>query len=143
MERTLFIIKPDGVRDGLIGKVLAHVEAEAFRIVGCRMARLTGGEAAEFYAVHKERPFYHDLLKFMTGGPVVVALLEREDAVNYLRRVVGATDPEEAEAGTIRRLYATDKQCNVVHASDSLDNADREVRFFFAESEWINLWGGV
>jgi nucleoside-diphosphate kinase len=143
MEKTLFIIKPDGVRDRLIGKVLAHIEAAGFGILACRMVRLTRGEAAEFYAVHKKLPFYPDLLEFMTSGPVVVVLLERENAVDHLRQVIGATDPKEAAAGTIRKLYATDKQYNVVHASDSPENAEREIGFFISESEWINLWGGI
>jgi nucleoside-diphosphate kinase len=142
MEKTLFIIKPDGVRDNLIGKVLAHVQDSDFQVRACRLTRLTAAQAAEFYAVHKELPFYNDLIEFMTSGPALVVMLERENAVAHLRTVIGATDPAEADEGTVRKLYATNKQFNVVHASDSRENAEREIGFFFAESEWINLWGG-
>ena len=133
-ERTLMIIKPDAVSRNAIGAVVKHVEEEGFRVVEMRMATLTYAQAAEFYAVHRERPFYGSLLEFMTSGPSVCAVLEREDAVSTLRDVVGATDPAKAAAGTIRRAHGTNVQENAVHASDSTENGDREVAFFFGES---------
>jgi len=140
-EKTLLIVKPDGVQKNLAGRVLARVEEAGFRILACRMQKLTWPEAAEFYAVHRERPFYKDLLEFMTEGPVVLAVLEREDAVNHLRSLIGDTDPGKAREGTIRRLWGSDKQRNLVHASDSPENAVKEVNFFFPESAITRLWG--
>jgi nucleoside-diphosphate kinase len=133
-ERTLMIIKPDAVSRNAIGAVIKHVEEEGFRVVEMRMATLTYAQAAEFYAVHRERPFYGSLLEFMTSGPSVCAVLEREDAVSTLREVVGATDSAKAAPGTIRRAHGTKVQENAVHASDSAENGDREVAFFFGES---------
>ena len=131
MERTLFIVKPDAVERNLIGKILAHVEGEGFRVVHARLARLTRSEAEGFYAEHKERPFFPDLVAYMTSGPVMLTALERENAVKRLREVVGATDPAQADSGTVRKLFGIDKQRNSVHASDSLPSAEREIRFFF------------
>jgi len=131
MERTLFIVKPDAVERNLIGKILAHVEGEGFRVVHARLARLTRAEAEGFYAEHKERPFFPDLVAYMTSGPVLLTALERENAVKRLREVVGATDPAQADTGTVRKLFGIDKQRNSVHASDSLPSAEREIRFFF------------
>ena len=131
MERTLFIVKPDAVERNLIGKILAHVEGEGFRVVQARLALLTRGEAEGFYAEHKERPFFPDLVAYMTSGPVMLTALERENAVKRLREVVGATDPAQADSGTVRKLFGIDKQRNSVHASDSLPSAEREIRFFF------------
>lgn len=132
MAYTLAIIKPDAVARGLAGRILAHLEEDGFRIRGLRMLRLTEAQAREFYAVHRERPFYESLVRFMTSGPVVPVLLEREDAVARLRQVIGATDPAEAKPGTIRALYAESKERNAIHASDSPENATREASFFFA-----------
>ena len=131
--RTLMIIKPDAVSKDVIGDIVRHVEAEGFRIVEMQMLRLTWAQAAEFYAVHREKPFYHELLEFMTSGPCVPLVLSRENAVTCLREVVGATNSVEAAEGTIRRAHGTDVQRNAVHASDSPENAAKEVAFFFGE----------
>ncbi len=135
MSRTLAIIKPDAVANGHAGKIIAHLEREGFRVRGMRMTRLSREQASAFYAVHRERPFYGELVEFMISGPVVPLVLEREDAVPMLREVIGATDPAEAAEGTVRKLYAESKGRNAIHASDSDDNAAVEVAFFFAESE--------
>ncbi|MEW6750268.1 MAG: nucleoside-diphosphate kinase [Candidatus Latescibacterota bacterium] len=133
MERTLLIIKPDAVARPATGQILARLEAEGFRICQIRMQQLTREEAGEFYAVHRQRPFYADLLAFMTSGPVVPVLLERHDAVAHLRAFIGVTDSTRAAPGTIRRDFGTDVQRNAVHASDSPERAAREVAFFFGE----------
>ncbi|HSJ25789.1 MAG TPA: nucleoside-diphosphate kinase [Longimicrobiales bacterium] len=137
MKHTLAIVKPDAVASGKAGKVLAHLEEKGFRIRAIRMMRLTEAQAGAFYEVHRERPFYGSLVSFMTSGPCIPVLLERDDAVRTLREVIGATDPAEAEAGTIRALYAESKERNAIHASDSDENAAREARFFFSEAETI------
>ena len=139
MSFTLTIVKPDAVAAGKAGKVLAHLEEQGFRIRALRMLRLADDQAGEFYAVHRERPFYGSLVQFMTSGPCIPALLEYEgpDAVARLREVIGATDPKEAAQGTVRALYAESKERNAIHASDSDENAAREARFFFAEADWI------
>ncbi len=137
MSRTLAIIKPDAVASGYTGRILAHLEREGFRILGARMARLSQAQAGEFYAVHRERPFYQELVEFMTSGRVLLLALERENAVATLREVIGATDPAEAAEGTIRKLYAESKGRNAIHASDSDENAAREVAFFFAEADLV------
>jgi nucleoside-diphosphate kinase len=137
MSRTLAIIKPDATGSGKAGKVLAHLEGEGFRVLGLRLTQLTREQAGEFYAVHRERPFYAELVEFMTSGPCIPIALERDDAVSRLREVIGATDPAEAAEGTIRKLYAESKGRNAIHASDSDENAAREVGFFFAESELV------
>jgi len=131
MARTLMIIKPDAVSRNLIGEIVRRVEQAGFRVVELKMTRLTRPQAAEFYEIHKERPFYNDLLDFMTSDRVVPMVLERDDAVAHLRKVIGATDPARAEDGTIRKAFATNVQNNAVHASDSPENAAREVAFFF------------
>lgn len=135
MNYTLTIIKPDAVARNLTGRILAHLEGEGFRIREIRMMRLTERQAREFYAVHRERPFYESLVSFMTSGPVVPVLLEREDAVATLRRVIGATDPAEAEPGTVRALYAESKERNAIHASDADETAKVEAAFFFAGAD--------
>lgn len=135
MSITLAIVKPDAVAGGKAGKVLAHLEQKGFRIRALRMMRLTEAQAGEFYAVHRERPFYGSLVSFMTSGPCIPVLLERDDAVKALREAIGATDPAEAAEGTVRKLYAESKERNAIHASDSDENAAREAGFFFAESE--------
>jgi nucleoside-diphosphate kinase len=134
-DRTLTIIKPDAVARGLVGKIVAQLEAEAFQLVAARVVHLSDTEARAFYAVHRDRPFYGPLVALMTSGPCVPMVLARPDAVATLRRVIGATDPAEAAAGTVRRLYAESKERNVIHASDSDENAAREERFFFSEAE--------
>lgn len=130
-ERTLLIIKPDAVAKNAIGAILMRLEAEGFVIRGLRMERLTQERARAFYAVHRQRPFYDDLVAFMTSGPAVPTALEREDAVAHLRQFIGQTDSRKAAPGTIRAQFGTDVQCNAVHASDSPENATREIGFFF------------
>lgn len=130
-EQTLCIIKPDAVGKNLIGKILAHIEAAGFKILDMRLLVLTETQAKEFYAVHRERPFYADLVKFMTSGPVVVAMLAGENAVAKYRDIMGATNPKDAAPGTLRKLYAQDVQANAVHGSDSRENAKKEIAFFF------------
>ncbi len=136
-QRTLAILKPDTVQKNVIGKVISQLLKSGFSIIGMKMVKLTKDTAGEFYAVHKERPFYNDLVKFMTENRVVPMVLEREDAVAELRRVIGATDPAEAEKSTIRKLYAESKERNIIHASDSLENAKIEMDFFFSSKELI------
>lgn len=138
---TLAIIKPDAVHNALTGKIIAHLEAGGFRIRAARLLRLTPAQAEAFYEVHRERPFYRPLVTFMTSGPALALALERADAVAHLRQVIGATDPAEAKAGTVRKLYAESKERNAIHASDSPENAAREIAFFFPESELRGLWG--
>ncbi len=137
-NRTLAIIKPDAFGSGKAGAIIAHLEGAGFRIVAARVMHLTRSQAEAFYAVHRERPFYGSLTTFMSSGPCMPMVLEREDAVATLRRVIGATDPAEAAPGTVRQLYAESKERNAIHASDSDENAVREAGFFFAESELID-----
>ena len=132
---SLAIIKPDAVTAGKAGKILAHLEAEGFVVRACRMMRLSTAQAEAFYAVHRERPFFRPLVTFMTSGPCIPMALERDNAVPKLREVIGATDPREAASGTVRALYADNKERNAIHASDSDENARREVAFFFTEAE--------
>ncbi len=132
---TLAIVKPDAMAAGKAGKVLAHLESAGFRVRAARMVRLTTAQAESFYAVHRERPFFRPLVTFMTSGPCLPMALERDDAVARLREVIGATDPREAAPGTVRALYAESKERNAIHASDSPENAAREVAFFFPEAE--------
>jgi nucleoside-diphosphate kinase len=136
-ERTLTIIKPDGVAAGLTGVILAHLEKAGFRIAGLRRLHLSRAQAEGFYAVHRERGFFQDLVKFMTEGPVVPAVLERDNAVAELRRIMGATDPAKAEAGTLRQLYAKSIERNVIHGSDAVETARQEIAFFFAQSDLL------
>ncbi len=137
---TLGIVKPDAVAGNKAGKIVAHLEQAGFALRAARLTRLTTAQAGAFYEVHRGRPFYEELVQFMTSGPCLPMALEREDAVAHLRTVIGATDPAEAAAGTIRKLYAESKGRNAIHASDSQENADREVRFFFSEGEVAGLW---
>jgi len=136
-RKTLSIIKPDALGAGKAGKILAHLESAGFRIVAARILHMSEAQAGAFYEVHRERPFYGSLVRFMTSGPCMPMVLEREDAVASLRKTIGATDPAEAEEGTIRKLYAESKERNVIHASDSDENAARESLFFFSEAELI------
>ena len=138
---TLTIVKPDAVQSGKAGKIIAHLEGEGFVVRAARMARLTRPEAEAFYEVHRERPFFGSLVVFMTSGPCIPMVLERDDAVLGLRAAIGATDPAEAAEGTVRKLYAQSKERNAIHASDSAENAAREVGFFFSESELERLRG--
>ena len=137
MNRTLTIIKPDAFNTGKAGKIIAHLETAGFKVIAARVMHLSTAQAQAFYEVHKERPFYGSLVSFMTSGKCMPIVLERADAVAELRRVIGATDPAQADAGTVRKLYAESKERNAIHASDSDDNAARESRFFFSETELI------
>jgi nucleoside-diphosphate kinase len=130
-QLTLAIIKPDAVQACNTGRILAHLEDAGFRIRAARLVHLSEAEAREFYAVHRERPFFKPLVAFMTSGPALALALEREDAVARLREVIGATDPADAKPGTVRKLYAQSKERNAIHASDSAETAAREVAFFF------------
>lgn len=132
---TLTIVKPDAVARNLTGKILGHLEEQGFRIRAARMMHLTDRQAQAFYEVHRERPFYNSLVAFMTSGPCLPVILEKDDAVTALRTAIGATDPAEADAGTVRKLFAESKERNAIHASDSDENAAREARFFFAEAD--------
>lgn len=136
-ERTLAILKPDCIQKNFTGKVISHLLKAGFEIVGMKMLKLNKETAGEFYAVHKNRPFYHNLVEFMTENRVIVLALEKENAVDYLRKVIGATDPTEAEENTIRKLYAESKERNIIHASDSQNNAKIELGFFFSQQELI------
>jgi nucleoside-diphosphate kinase len=139
IERTFSIIKPDAVAANHIGGIVAKLEAAGLRVVASRMVRLTEAQARAFYAVHKERPFYGDLVKFMTEGPVVVQVLEGDGAIAKNREVMGATNPEQAAAGTIRKEFATNIERNAVHGSDGPDTAKEEIAFFFSTADLATL----
>ena len=138
---TLAIVKPDAVRAGHTGKILALLENAGFVMRAARLVQLSAAQAEGFYEVHRERPFYRSLVTFMTSGPALALALERDDAVARLREVIGATDPAAAQPGTVRKLFAESKERNAIHASDSPENAAREVAFFFAEGELRELGG--
>jgi nucleoside-diphosphate kinase len=133
MEKTLMIIKPDAVQAGHIGHIISRAEMEGFKLTGLRLLRLTSEQAQEFYAIHRERSFFENLIRYITSGLVVVGRLERENAVEHWRNVIGATDPRKAAPGTLRALYGTDIETNAVHGSDSVENGVIETRFFFPE----------
>lgn len=135
VEQTLSIIKPDAVESHQIGDIESYFESSGLRVVAAKLTQLTDEQAREFYAVHKERPFYNDLVTFMTSGPVLVQVLEGEDAVALNRKVMGTTDPAKASPGTIRADFGTSVQKNAVHGSDSLENAQKEIAFFFKPTE--------
>ena len=139
MSLTLGIIKPDAVESGKAGNILAHLEASGFTVRTLRMTGMNTAQAAAFYAVHKQRPFFDSLVTFMTSGAVIPIVLEAEDAVRKLRAVIGATDPAEADEGTVRRLFAGSKERNAIHASDSDENAAVEIAFFFSGYEQLGL----
>jgi len=135
MERTLSIIKPDAVAKNVIGKIIDRFESNGLRIAAMKKIKLTKEDAAKFYEVHKERPFFNDLCEYMSSGPVVVMVLEGENAVAKNRELMGATDPKEAAPGTIRADFAESIEANAVHGSDSLENAKKEISFFFSDRE--------
>jgi nucleoside-diphosphate kinase len=135
IERTLSIVKPDGVSQNLIGEVYRRFEQVGLKVIAARMMQLSQGEAEGFYAVHRERPFFKDLVRFMTSGPVMVQVLEGENAIAKNREVMGATDPKKAAKGTIRADLATSIDANIVHGSDAADAAAREIGYFFRETE--------
>lgn len=136
-NRTLAIVKPDAFGSGKAGKILALLEERGFALKAARVLHLSAAQAGEFYAVHKGRPFYDELVAFMTSGPCMPVVLEKAGAVPALREAIGATDPAEAAAGTVRKLYAESKGRNAIHASDSDENAEREAAFFFAQAETL------
>jgi len=140
-NKTFTMIKPTAVKNGHIGHILDKITDAGFRIVAMKMTKLSVTRAKAFYGVHKERPFFMELVKFMTSGPVVAVVLEKENAVADYRKLIGATNPENAEDGTIRKLYATNMQENAVHGSDSDENAEQECNFFFAYDERYSLEG--
>ena len=135
LERTLSIIKPDGVANNVIGKIDSKLEAGGLKIVAMKMTNLTRAEAEGFYAVHKARPFFKDLVDFMVSGPVVIQVLEGKDAVARNREIMGATNPNDAALGTIRQEFASSIEANCIHGSDSLENAKIEIAYFFAETD--------
>ena len=137
--QTLGIVKPDAVAAGKLGAILAHLEREGYRIRAARLTRLTRPQAEAFYEVHRGRPFYEELVSFMSSGPCLPVALEKTNAVAAFRVTIGATDPAEAAPGTIRKLYAESKGRNAVHGSDSDENAAREIGFFFSEAERVGL----
>ena len=137
VQRTFSIIKPDAVAANQAGEILAMLQQAGFKILGMRMTRLSEAQAQGFYAVHRERPFFGGLVKFMTEGPVVVMALEREDAIKKLREVMGATNPANAAEGTVRKRFATNIERNCIHGSDAPETAEQELRFFFSTSELI------
>ena len=139
MNRTLAIVKPDAMGSGKAGKILAHLETAGFTIKALKMTRLTPGQAGRFYEVHRERPFFDSLVAFMTSGPCLPMVLESDGAILRLRETIGATDPAEAAPGTVRALYAENKERNAIHASDSDDNAAREIAFFFSDRELLGV----
>lgn len=135
VERTLAILKPDCVRKNLVGTVIGHIENAGFKILAMKKTRLSKESAGEFYAIHRGKPFYEGLIEFMSSGPCVPIVLEKENAVEDFRTLIGATDPKEAEQGTIRKLYADNKGENIVHGSDSVENGKIEIAFFFSTKE--------
>lgn len=135
IEQTLSIIKPDATSRNITGKVNSIIEKSGLKIIGQKRIKLTKETAGKFYEVHKERPFFKDLVSFMISGPVVVQVLQGENAVSLYRKVMGATNPEEAEVGTIRKEFALSIEANSVHGSDSIENAKKEISFFFSETE--------
>ena len=137
LERTFSIIKPDSVAAGQAGEILAMIQQAGFRMLGLRMTRLSEAQAQAFYAVHRERPFFAGLVKFMTEGPIIVMALEREDAVRKLREVMGATNPANAAEGTVRKRFAANIERNCIHGSDAPETAEVELRFFFSTAELI------
>lgn len=138
MARTLTLIKPDSMEAGNAGDILALLEKNGFRVLAIRRLALSESQARAFYEVHRERPFYEDLVAYMTSGPIIAAALERDDAVAHLRKVMGATDPAEAAVGTVRALYGTSIERNAIHGSDSPENARQELLFFFSRAELIS-----
>jgi nucleoside-diphosphate kinase len=137
VERTFSIIKPDAVAAGQAGEILAMIQKAGFKVLGMRMTRLTEAQAQGFYAVHKERPFFQGLVKFMTEGPIIVMALEREDAIKKLREVMGATNPANAAEGTIRKRFASNIERNCIHGSDAPETAETELRFFFSTADLL------
>ena len=137
IQNTLSIIKPDAMKLKCSGKIIDFIEEKGFLIIAQKKIVLTKSQAEAFYSVHKERPFFHELVEFMISGPILVQIIEAKDAVSFYREIMGSTNPDEAEEGTIRKLYGTNIQCNAVHGSDSIENANLETSFFFSKLEII------
>ena len=137
-QKTLSIIKPDAMNAKLSGNIIKFIEDKGFKIIAQKKLKLNKAQAEAFYAIHKDRPFFEELVKFMLSGPILVQVLEAENAVDFYREVMGSTNPEEAKANTIRKEFGTDIQCNAVHGSDSIENARIEISFFFNQLELIN-----
>lgn len=137
VERTLMLVKPDAVKRNLEGKIIAHVQEKGFKLVALKKLKLTKQQAEKFYYVHKERPFFDELTDFMSSGPIVAMVWEGENAIAKIREIMGATNPEEAEEGTLRKLYGTSIGENAVHGSDSKESAAYEIPFFFSELEIV------
>lgn len=141
-NKTLAIIKPDAVNDNYIGEIISLICKAGFKVKALKMVKLSADAAKAFYEVHKDKPFYNDLVEYMTSGPCVPIALEKENAVEDYRKLIGATDPVQAEPGTVRKLYARSKQYNAVHGSDSDENAEKEIAFFFNSKELIENYPG-
>ncbi|WP_456465467.1 nucleoside-diphosphate kinase [Persephonella sp.] len=137
VERTLMLIKPDAVKKGVEGKIIAHVQEKGFKLIALKKLKLSKEQAGQFYYVHRERPFYDELCEFMSSGPIVAMVWEGENAIERIRQIMGATNPEEAEEGTLRKLYGTNIGENAVHGSDSKESADFEIPFFFSRLEIV------
>lgn len=138
VERTLVLVKPDGVRRGLIGEVISRFERKGFRIVALKMLRMNKDQAMNFYSVHREKPFFNDLVDFITSGPIVAMVLEGEEAISVVRLMIGATDGRKAAPGTIRGDFALSIQENIVHASDSKESFEREFKVVFSEEDIVS-----
>jgi nucleoside-diphosphate kinase len=138
IERTLVLVKPDGVRRGLIGEVISRLERKGFRIVAMKMLRMSRSQAMEFYSVHADKPFYKDLVEFITSGPIVAMILEGDSAISVVRNMIGTTDGRKAAPGTIRGDFALSIQENVVHASDSPESYEREYKIIFSENDFVS-----
>ena len=138
MDRTFAIIKPDAVKNGHTGNIYDRIQQYNFKVIGAKLLRMSQEQAEDFYGIHKERPFFNDLLQFMTSGPCMVLALEKENAVESWRKTIGSTNPQEAEEGTIRKDFASNVQENAVHGSDSNENAQKEIAFFFLDSELLS-----
>ncbi len=137
VERTLMLIKPDAVKKGVEGKIIAHVQEKGFKLLALKKLKLSKEQAGQFYYVHRERPFYDELCEFMSSGAIVAMVWEGENAIERIRQIMGATNPEEAEEGTLRKLYGTNIGENAVHGSDSKESADFEIPFFFSRLEIV------
>lgn len=138
IDRTFAIIKPDAVKNGHTGYIYDRIQKFNFKVIGAKLLRMSQEQAEGFYGIHKERPFFNDLIQFMTSGPCMVLALEKENAVESWREAIGSTNPQEAEEGTIRKDFATNVQENAVHGSDSNENAQKEIAFFFLDSELLS-----
>ena len=137
IERTLAIIKPDAMRSGSSGRIVTMIQDADFHILGAKMTKISEAQAGAFYEVHKERPFYPALVKYMCSGPIIVMALEKDNAIADYRKLIGNTDPQKADEGTVRKLYGTNIEANAVHGSDSVENGNIEIAFFFSRSELV------